>query len=257
MLREATLNRLREMRLRGMADAFLVQEESAAAAGLSFEERLGLLVDAEWTERRSRALARLLREARLRLPACPEDVDFHSPRGLDRGVLRSLFQGGFAAAHQNVLFFGATGVGKTYLACTLGHACCGLGLRVRYVRLAGLLSEIALARLDGSAGALFSRLAKTDLLILDDFGLAPLPAAEARDLLEVVDDRYQRRSTVVASQLPLGEWHRAITDPTLADAILDRLVHNAHKLTISGESMRKRKGGEGVTETAKQATLEN
>ena len=156
-----------------------------------------------------------------------------------------------------MLFFGATGVGKTYLACALGHACCRLGLRVRYVRLAGLLSEIALARLDGSAGTLFSHLAKTDLLILDDFGLAPLAAAEARELLEVVDDRYQRRSTVVASQLPLGEWHRAIADPTLADAILDRLVHNAHKFTISGESMRKRKGGDGVTETAKQATLEH
>ncbi|MCL4369145.1 MAG: IS21-like element helper ATPase IstB [Actinobacteria bacterium] len=255
MLGELTLARLRELRLRGMADAFCVQEENAEVAGLSFAERFGLLVDAEWTHRRNHTLARLLREAKLRLPAVPEDVDYHSARGLDRAVLRSLFQGGFVRSHQNVLFFGPTGVGKTYLACALGHAACRLGLRVRYVRLGRLLAEIALARLDGSYGALAARLAKTDLLILDDFGLAPLTATEARELLDLVDDRYLVRSTVVASQLPLPEWHRTIGDPTLADAILDRLVHNAHKLTLSGESLRKTKGGEGRSETEKNATL--
>lgn len=255
MLRQPTLDRLRELRLRGMADAFAVQMESPEAAGLSFEERLGLLVDAEWTHRRNTMLARLLREAKLRLPACPEDVEFSAARGLDRSVWRSLFAGDFVHAHQNVLIVGATGVGKTYLACALGHACCRLGLRVRYLRLSGLLEEIALSRVDGSCGTLLARLLRADLLILDDFGLSPLSAGEARELLDIVDDRYERRSTVVCSQLPLGEWHRAIADPTLADAVLDRLVHGAHKFTLSGESMRKKKGGAGSTQTGEDATL--
>ena len=255
MLRQPTLDRLRELRLRGMADALAAQLESPEAASLSFEERLGLLVDAEWTHRRNTALARLLREAKLRLPACPEDVEFGASRGLDRSVWRALFAGDFAIHHQNVLIVGPTGVGKTYCACALGHACCRLGLRVRYLRLGRLLEEIALARLDGSYGTLFARLSKSDLLIIDDYGLAPLAGIEARELLEIIDDRYERRSTVVCSQLPLGEWHRAIADPTLADAILDRLVHGAHKFTLSGESMRKKKGGGTVKETEAEATL--
>lgn len=255
MLREPTLDRLRELRLRGMADAFCAQVESPDAANLSFEERLGLLVDAEWTHRRNTTLARLLREAKLRLPGCPEDVEFGAARGLDRSVWRALFAGDFVHAHQNVLIVGATGVGKTYLACALGHACCRLGMRVRYLRLSGLLGDIALARVDGSYGTLLTRLFKADLLIVDDFGLSPLAAGDARELLDIVDDRYERRSMVVCSQLPLGEWHRAIADPTLADAILDRLVHGAHKFTLSGESMRKKKGGAVVKQTGEDATL--
>jgi len=255
MLRQPTLDRLRHLRLRGMADAFALQMESADAANLSFEERLGLLVDAEWTHRKNTTLARLLREAKLRLPACPEDVEFGAARGLDRSVWRALFAGHFVHARQNVLMVGATGVGKTYLACALGHACCQLGMRVRYLRLSGLLEQIALARVDGSHGQLLGRISKADLLILDDFGLSPLSAGEARELLEIIDDRYERRSTVVCSQLPLGEWHRAITDPTMADAILDRLVHGAHKFTLSGESMRKKKGGAGGNKTGEDATL--
>jgi DNA replication protein DnaC len=255
MLRQPTLDRLRELRLRGMAEAFATEQERPEAANLSFEERLGLLVDAEWTHRRNTMLARLLREAKLRLPACPEDVEFGAARGLDRSVWRALFAGDFAQHHQNVLIVGPTGVGKTYVACALGHACCRLGMRVRYVRLGALLQDVALGRLDGSYGTLFARLAKTDLLILDDFGLAPLAGLEARELLEVIDDRYERRSTVVCSQLPLSEWHRAITDPTLADAILDRLVHGAHKFTLSGESMRKKKGGAADKEIKEEATL--
>ena len=255
MLRQPTIDRLRELRLRGMADAFAAQMENPDTADLSFEERLGLLVDAEWTHRRNTMLARLLREARLWLPACPEDVEFSAARGLDRSVWRALFAGDFVSAHQNVLIVGATGVGKTYLACALGHACCRLGMRVRYLRLSRLLEDIALARVDGSCRQLFARLSKTELLLLDDFGLAPLSAAQARELLEIVDDRYERRSTVVCSQLPLSEWHRAIADPTLADAILDRLVHGAHKFTLSGESMRKKKGGAGNNKTDQDATL--
>ena len=255
MLSQPTLDRLRELRLRGMAEAFATQMESPEAATLSFEERLGLLVDAEWTHRRNTMLARLLREAKLRLPACPEDVEFGAARGLDRSVWRALFAGDFASRHQNVLIVGPTGVGKTYLACALGQALCRLGMRVRYVRLGALLQDAALGRLDGSYGTLFARLAKTDLLILDDFGLAPLAGVEARELLEVIDDRYERRSTVVCSQLPLSEWHRAIADPTLADAILDRLVHGAHKFTLAGESMRKKKGGAVAKETGEEATL--
>jgi DNA replication protein DnaC len=255
MLREPTLERLRELRLRGMADAFASQMESPDVAGLTFEERLGLLVDAEWTHRRNTTLARLLREAKLRLPACPEDVEFSASRGLDRAAWRALFAGDFVHHHQNVIIVGATGVGKTYLACALGQACCRSGMRVRYVRLGGLLQDIALGRLDGSYRARFARLAKAELLILDDFGLAPLAGTDARELLDVIDDRYERRSTVVCSQLPVGEWHRAITDPTLADAILDRLVHGAHKFTLSGESMRKKKGGQAGKEPGEEATL--
>ena len=255
MLWQPTLDRLRELRLRGMADAFAVGQENPETTNLSFEERLGLLVDAEWTHRRNTMLARLLRDAKLRLPACPEDVEFGAARGLDRSVWRALFQGDFAIHHQNVLIVGPTGVGKTYLACALGQALCRLGLRVRYLRLSGLLHDIALARVDGSYGTLFARLSKTDLLILDDFGLAPLSGTEARELLEIIDDRYERRSTVVCSQLPLSEWHRAITDPTLADAILDRLVHGAHKFTLQGESMRKKKGGTAPKPTEEEATL--
>jgi DNA replication protein DnaC len=225
MLCQPTLDRLRELRLRGMADALAVQTQSPDAANLSFEERLGLLVDAEWTHRRNTTLVRLLRDARLRLAACPEDVEFSAARGLDRASWRALFAGDFVVRHQNVLIVGPTGVGKTYLACALGHAVCRLGMRARYLRLGQLLGEVAIARVDGSYGQLFGRLCKADLLILDDFGLAPLAGTEARELLEIIDDRYERRSTVVCSQLPLGEWHRAITDPTHADAILDRLVH--------------------------------
>ena len=255
MLRQPTIDRLRELRLRGMADSFVAQSESPDAVNLSFEERLGLLVDAEWTHRRNTTLTRLLREAKLRIPACPEDAEFGATRGLDRAVWRTLFAGEFIAHHQNVIIVGATGVGKTYLACALGHACCRLGMRARYLRLSGFLQDVAMARADGSYGQFIGRISKADLLILDDFGLSALSGVEARELLEIIDERYERRSTVMFSQLPLGEWHRAITDPTVADAILDRLVHGAHKFTLSGESMRKKKGGTAASKTVEDATL--
>jgi len=204
------------------------------------------LVDEEWTQRRNRALERLLREAKLRLAACPEDLDYSPLRGLDRALMRSLVTCAFVREHQNLLVLGATGVGKTYVACALGNACCRQNLRVRYFRLQALLTELTLAKGDGSYPAFMARLAKTELLILDDFGLTPLSVPEARDLLEVIDERTLTRLTVVASQLPLEMWHGAITDPTLADAILDRLIHNAHKIHLKGESMRKMKGQKGT-----------
>jgi DNA replication protein DnaC len=241
MLREQTMEKLRHMQLRGMAAALLAQSQDPEAQGLCFEERLGLLVDEEWTQRRNRALGRLLREAKLRLPGCPEDLDYSPARGLDRVLMRSLVTGAFIREHQNVLLVGATGTGKTYVACALGNACCRQGMRARYFRLSGLLAELTRAKGDGSYPAFMARLAKTELLILDDFGLAPLSGLEAKDLLEVIDERTLNTSTLVASQLPLEHWHGAIADPTLADAILDRLIHNAHKIQLKGESMRKLK----------------
>jgi len=241
MLMQPTMEKLRLMQLRGMAAALARQSQDPETQALSFEERLGLLVDEEWTQRRNRALERLLREAKLKLPACPEDLDYTPARGLDRALMRSLSGCDFVSEHQNVLITGATGTGKTYVACALGNASCRQGLRARYVRLSALLTELTIAKGDGTYPGLMARLAKTQLLILDDYGLAPLSALEARDLLEVIDERVLTRSTVVASQLPLEHWHGAISDPTLADAILDRLIHHAHKIHLKGESMRKKK----------------
>lgn len=239
MLDEQTLNRLRELGLKGMAEGYLSQREEGMR-DLSFAERLGLLVDQEWIYRRNRTLARLLREAKFRLPeACLEDVDYAQPRGLDRHVLKDLASGRFCHSHENVLVVGPTGVGKTYVACAIGNAACRQGLRVRYLRVPRLLEDLRLARGDGTLSTRLRALARTDLLILDDFGLAPLAPAEARDLLEVVDERCLFRSTLLSSQLPVEDWHATFADPTTADAVLDRLVHNAHRLILKGDSMRK------------------
>ncbi len=239
MLTQQTIDRLHQMRLSGMAEAFLVQLQNPDYQGLSFEERFGLLVDHEWTYRQNRRLARLLREAKLRLSACLEDVDYHHPRDLDRSLLRSLSSGDWIRARQNVLITGPTGVGKTYLACALAHAACRQGFRARYYRLPRLLAELAIARGDGSYPKVLHHLARIDLLVLDDWGIAPFTDAQSRDLLEVLEDRVQARSTIVASQLPIEHWHGLLPDPTVADAILDRLVHNAYKIALKGESMRK------------------
>ena len=239
MLTQQTLERLREMRLQGMADAFAAQMEQPQMGELSFEERFGLLVDQEWTCRQDRRLGRLLREAKLRIPACIEDIDSRHPRGLDRGFVQSLGQCHWVRSRQAILITGPTGCGKTYIACALAHAACRMGFHARYYRLSALMTDLAIAKGDGSHPKLLQKLAKTDVLILDDWGLAPLTEIESRELLEVIDDRVGTRSTIIASQLPIREWHATMADPSAADAILDRLVHGAHNITLRGESMRK------------------
>lgn len=238
MLLEPTLVRLRELRLTGMADALEEQRAVPDIEGLSFEDRLGLLVEREATVREDRRLTRLLRQARLRLPASIEALDLRAPRGLDRSYLLRLASGDWIRHHEVVLITGATGTGKTFLACALAQAACRHGLASRYFRLSRLLQDLALARADGSYPKLMDRLQKTRLLALDDFGLAPLDDAGRRDLLE---DRVGRQATLVTSQLPFEHWHEAIGDATLADAILDRIVHHAHRITVKGGSMRRQK----------------
>jgi DNA replication protein DnaC len=239
MLTQETLEKLRRMRLGAMADALEAQRRAPEVHELSFEERFGLLVDQEWTARRGRRLARLLKEARLRLPAAPEDIDYRTPRGLDKSLLRTLLGGDWLREGRNILLTGPTGVGKTFIACALGNGACRQGFRTRYYRVPRLLGDLEMARADGSYPRLLGRLSRVDLLILDDWGLAPLTAPEARDLLEVIDDRSISRSTLVSSRLPVENWHSTMGDPTVADAILDRLVSGAYRITLKGESMRK------------------
>lgn len=240
MLMEHTLQTLKTLRLPGMLAAFEEQQASSAAASLSFDERFAMLVDREQTWRENRRIARLLREARLKSgQACLEDVRYGAGRKLDRAVVAQLGSCQWIRAHQNLILTGATGCGKTWLACALGNAACRQGLSVVYVRTPRLFEELRIAHGDGSFGRRLAALAKTDLLILDDWGLAPLNQSERNDLLEILDDRVGTRSTLITSQLPVEHWLAYLNDPTLADAILDRVIHAAHKLTLAGESLRK------------------
>jgi DNA replication protein DnaC len=241
MLNHPTLDKLEALRFNGMVKALTEQMSVPDIDDLSFEERLGLLVDREMTEREDRRLKTRLRQAKLRQSACVEDIDYRHPRGLDKSLILDLAGCQWIKRHLNIMITGPTGVGKTWIACALAQKACREGYRALYLRLPKLLQELPIAKGDGTYINLLTRLAKIDVLILDDWGLSKLMAEQRRDLLEILEDRYDSRSTIVTSQLPLDKWHDIIGDPTLADAILDRLVHNAYKINLRGESMRKRK----------------
>ncbi|ABM18082.1 MULTISPECIES: IS21-like element ISSpu5 family helper ATPase IstB [Marinobacter] len=250
MLKHPTLDKLHALKLTGMAAALADQSATPDITDLSFEERLGLLVDREMTERDNRRMSSRLRRAKLRHAAILEDIDYRNSRGLDKGLVQSLASCQWVKEHLNVLITGPTGVGKTWLACALAHKACREGYTAQYVRLTRLLRELTIAKGDGQYSKLLTSLAKVDVLILDDWGLMKLSAENRRDLLEVLEDRHGRRSTIATSQLPIEEWHGIIGDATLADAILDRLVHNAYKINLRGESMRKQQAKLTGTETS-------
>jgi DNA replication protein DnaC len=238
MLHHPTLDKLQQLRLTGMHKALREQLDLPEIEDLSFEERLGLLADREMTEREDRRLQTRLRQARLRQNACLEDLDYRAPRGLDKALITQLATGQWIRDGLNLILVGPTGVGKTWIGCALAHHACRQGYTVRYLRLPRLFEELRLAHADGRFPKLMSTLAKTDLLLIDDWGLTTLDSEARRDLLELLDDRHGQCSTLVTSQLPVEHWHDIIGDPTLADAILDRLVHNSHRIELTGKSMR-------------------
>lgn len=241
MLNEHTLDQLRGLRLDGMVHALADQATTATAGELAFDDRLAMLVQREIDWRDSKRLTRLLKAARLKLAsACLEDIDWRASRGLDRNLVTALAGGDWLRHGHNVLITGATGVGKTWLACALGQQAARSGFTVLYVRAPRLLEELRVAHGDGSFGRRLAQLARIDLLAIDDFAIAPVTAPERNDLLELFDDRVGTRATLITSQLPVTSWHEWLNDPTLADAILDRIVHTAHKIALKGESMRKK-----------------
>jgi DNA replication protein DnaC len=240
MLIHPTLDKLKALRFTGMARALEEQMNMPQISDLTFEERLGLMIDREVTERENRRLNSRLKKARLRQQACIEDIDYRHPRGLDKSLMAQLATCAFISEHHNLIITGPTGCGKTYLSCALAQKACREGYSAQYIRLPRLFPELHIAKGDGRYGRLLASFAKTDLLVLDDWGLIPLNDEHRHDLLEITEDRYNLRSTVLVSQFPLENWHDLVGDPTLADAILDRLVHNAYKITLKGDSMRKR-----------------
>lgn len=243
MLVNTTIEGLKTLRPGAMAAALAEQHEQAAYSGLGFEERLGLLVDRELTERSSRRLERCLKTARLRAPATVEDIDFRHPRGLDRAQILTLAQAHWAQHHHAIVITGPTGAGKTYLACALAHSAIRHGHTALYLRAPRMFDDLAIARADGRLSRLMAAWARTGVLVIDDFLLRPLTSDQAADLLEVIEDRARLRATIVTSQLPVSHWHEAIGDPTIADAALDRLLENAHRIELAGESMRRSEDG--------------
>lgn len=243
-----TLEHLRNLKLTAMAQALEEQIEQPQTFDLSFEERLSLLVMREITDRENRRLQRLLKTARLKQAACVEDIDYRHPRGLDKSLMATLAAGDWIRRGANVHLTGQTGTGKSWLACALGNQACRMGWSVKYERVPRLLENLRIAHADGSFGKRLAQLAKTDLLILDDFGIKPLARGDRHDLLEIIEDRHGARSTLVTSQLPISLWHEYIGEPTVADAVLDRLLQNAFRMELKGESLRRTKSD--LTEAA-------
>jgi DNA replication protein DnaC len=241
MLHHPTLEKLQTLRLAGMYKALTEQMTMPESETLSFEERLGLLADREMTERQDRRLKTRLRQARLKHHACVEDLDYRAPRGLDKALMLQLATCRWVREGLNLIINGPTGVGKTWIACALAQKACREGYTALYLRLPRLFEDLGLAHGDGRFTKLMAGFAKTDLIILDDWGLAKFTAEQRRDMLELLDDRHGSRSTVVTSQVPVEHWHEVIGDPTLGDAILDRIVHSAYRINLKGESMRKRR----------------
>ena len=242
MLNQPTLEKLHAMKLHGMADAFRAQLETTESHQLSFEERFALLVDHQWLWKENRALRRRLRSAKLKQPAVIEDINYQHPRGLDRKLLRTLASSEWVRQKLNLVFLGPSGIGKSWIACALAQKACRDGFSVLHKKASELFRELALAQADGSLGRMLLRLSLIDVLLIDDFAMAPLKDSERRDFLEVCDDRYQRRSLILTSQMPVAHWHEQIGDPTVADSILDRILHNAYRIELKGESVRKTLG---------------
>lgn len=240
MLQQPTIEKLLAMRLTGMVEALKAQERDAASAELSFWERLGQMVDRQADWRQNLALQQRLKRAKLRAGACIEDIEWRTARGLDKGAVLALTEDShWVRQHDHIFVIGPTGVGKSYLACALAQKACRDGFSATYTRAAALFRDLAIARADGSLRRMLARLSRIDVLVIDDWAMTPMSGNEGRDFWEICEDRYQKSSTILTAQLPVAKWHEQIGDPTLADGILDRLVHNAHRIELRGDSMRK------------------
>jgi DNA replication protein DnaC len=240
VLNEPTIEKLKTLRLDGLLAAWTEQQKQPETSALGFDERLGMLIDSEWLYRENKRISRSLKEAKLRITdACIEGIDYSAKRELDKAIIRQLHTCRWVQEHQTVLITGATGTGKSYLACALANQACRKGFRAAYRRAPRLFDELKIARADGTYRTVLGRIARVDVLVVDDFGVAPISDQERNDLLEVLEDRYGQRSTIVTSQLPTSSWHDYLIDPTLADAICDRLVNNAHRIALKGPSRRK------------------
>src|SRR5260221_1865273 len=243
MLQQPMKEKLHALRLHGMIEAIQWQEQDEATRALSFLDRLALLIDQQWSWRENQALTRRVKASRLRGAACVEDIDYRVARGLDKSVIRALAQeSGWVRNHEHIFVLGPTGVGKSFVASALAQKACRDGYSAFYTRAAALFRDLAMARADGSLRLLLARLSRIEVLVIDDWAMAPMSETERRDFWEICEDRYQTRSTILTSQLPVARWHEQIGDPTAADGILDRLVHNAHRIEMRGDSMRKKRG---------------